>query len=66
MSHCICLSGGVYVSLKQHVAWVQRERSGKGMITALSEETGFIANVNQESSCFLDFCNYCNITVTLL
>lgn len=45
----------MFVSLKQRVAWVQRERREKAMITALSEETGFIANVNQESSLFWIF-----------
>lgn len=66
MSHYICLSGGMFVSLKQLVAWVQTEREGgKGMITVLSEETGFTCNVNQESS-FWDVWNYCNVSVTLL
>lgn len=56
----------MFVSLKQLVAWAQREkREKKGMITVLSEETGFICYVNQESS-FGDFCNYCNLSVTLL
>lgn len=34
------------------------------MITVLSEETGFIWDVNQRTS-FGDFCNYCNVSVTL-
>lgn len=45
-----CLSCGMLVSLKPLVAWAQREKREKGMITVLSEETGFICYVNQESS----------------
>lgn len=50
----------MFVSLKQLVAWVQRERLGRGMITVLCEETGFICSVNQGRP-FWDFCNYCNV-----
>lgn len=51
------------ISVKQLVAWVQR--GGGGMITALSEDTGFICNVNQESFLW-DFYNHYNVSVTLL
>lgn len=40
----------------------QREKR-KAMIKVLSEESGFICNVNQKNS-FGDFCNYCNASVT--
>ena len=38
---------------------------GGGMITALSEETGFICNVNQVSFLW-DFYSYYKISVTVM